>query len=158
MSTKKEHIHINKYFIVSFFRLLKLYWLSSEKWRASLLILLAVILTFSGVRGSVLVNEGNIAFFDALQQFNMAQVISSFIPFSIGIFLWIGSEAFAFNCKERLSAKWRLWLTKHHLFKWLKFSKHYHLQIEGGVAAAKSSKHEFLLALESAGTRPHDAR
>lgn len=133
MSNKKEHIHINKHFAVSFFKLLKLYWSSAEKWQAALLILLAVILTFSGVRGSVLVNEGNKAFFDALQQFNTAQILSSFIPFSIGIFLWIGSEAFAFNCKERLSAKWRLWLTEHHLSKWLTFSRHYHLQIEGGV-------------------------
>jgi putative ATP-binding cassette transporter len=133
MSDKKEHIKINKYFIGAFFRLFKLYWTSSEKWRAGLFVLLAVILTFSGVQGSVLFNEGNKAFFDALQQFNMTQVLSSFIPFSIGIFLWIGSDAFAFNCKERLSAKWRLWLTKHHLFKWLTFSRHYHLQIEGHV-------------------------
>lgn len=133
MSNKKEHIHINKHFIASFFKLLKLYWSSAEKWQAALLILLAVVLTFSGVRGSVLVNEGNKAFFDALQQFNAAQVLSSFIPFSIGILLWIGSEAFAFNCKERLTAKWRLWLTEHYLFKWLTFSRHYHLQVEGGV-------------------------
>ncbi len=98
--TAQQHspIVLNQSFLIFFVRLFNLYWFGPEKWRAVLFVTIAIILTISGVRRSVMVNASNKAFFDALQTFNMPGVMASFIPFGLGILIWIGSETVAFYC------------------------------------------------------------
>lgn len=133
MSHHQQSIVIDKPFLRSFVKLFNLYWFSAQKWLSVSLGLISIALTIIAIRGSVLLNNGNKAFFDALQQFDMSGVLASFIPMGVGIFVYIGSEAIAYFCKERLCAKWRLWLTNHYLSQWFTNHKHYHLQLEGSV-------------------------
>ena len=128
-----ESIPFNLSFLKSFARLFALYWWSEERWRALRLLVFSVVLTFAAVRGSLMINQGNKLFFDALQSVNRSQVLAAFYPFSLGISLWIGSEAVAFYCKERLCARWRQWLTTNHLVRWFADHKHYHLSMDATV-------------------------
>ena len=127
MSNNK--LKFDRLFFREFWQLLKPYWSSEEKWIAFALLGASIVCTVIGVRASVAVNEFNRDFFNALQNFNKAALITSLMHFSIIAIIFMLAYGYAFYFNGLLDIRWRRWLTKNYLEKWLHNHTHYRIQL-----------------------------
>lgn len=125
----KSNLKFDKQFFRDFWQLVKPYWTSEEKWSAFTLLALNIVGTIVGVRISVALNDINKNIFDAIQNFNKELLTRSLIYYIVilGALLLVYGYAFYFN--GLLSIRWRRWLTKNYLEKWLHNQNHYRMQL-----------------------------
>ena len=124
-----SHLKFDKQFARDFWRLLKPYWKSEEKWSAWGLLSLNIVFTIAQVRASVALNGLNRDFFNAMQTFNTSALLTALwqIVAIIAVILICFGYGFYFN--QLLSVRWRRWLTKNYLKRWLADHTHYHLRV-----------------------------
>lgn len=130
MTNSKKSYKFDKQFFYDFWQLLKPYWTSEEKWTAFAFLALNVLGTVVGVRASVALNACNKDFFDALQNFNKTALTTALLHFAaiLAVLIFVYGYAFYFN--GLLCIRWRRWLTKNYLNKWLSNHLHYQLQLQ----------------------------
>jgi len=122
-------MRFNRQFFSDFWRLLKPYWVSNEKWLAWSFLGLAVLLSVIEVRASVALNSYNKDFFDAIQAFNKAGLITALWHCGIVIIIQILAFGYGAYFNSLLSFRWRKWLTTHYLKQWLNNHVHYRMQV-----------------------------
>ena len=128
---KEKSMHsfkFDKIFIKDLWRLIKPYWTSDDKWKAWSLLLLQLGCSIIGVRIGVSLNQLNKEFFDALQNFNQTVLFTSLIHIIALIAASLLIYGYSFYFHGVLSIRWRRWLTKYYLDKWLTHHRHYSLQ------------------------------
>lgn len=121
-------LKFDKQFFRDFWALLKPYWFSEEKWAAFALLGANIFCIIIGVRASVAVNEFNRDFFNALQNFNKAALITALSHFAVIAVIFLLSYGYAFYFNGLLDIRWRRWLTKNYLNKWLDNHTHYRMR------------------------------
>ena len=111
------------------FKLAAPYFQSEEKWRARAMLLTIVALNLFYVYVAVLGNEWYGRFYDALQNKNAVVFWHE-----VGVFGWIAFANIAvqvlkFYVTQLLQLRWRTWMTRSYLSRWMANRTFYHLEL-----------------------------
>jgi putative ATP-binding cassette transporter len=115
-------------------RLASPYFRSEDRW-AGLALLAAVVATeLSLVAIDVLVNQWNARFFNAIQDRDWAAFVSELTYFCVLAAIFIVLAVYQLYLNQWLQIRWRTWLNKAYLDRWLTGGNHYRMQLLGDVA------------------------
>ncbi len=113
--------------------LTKSYWKSEEKRGAYLLLAAIVVLTIAMVVLLVMLNDWRGAFYTALQDYDTDGIVHELFHFTWLAALLIITSVYSFYLQQMLTLRWRRWLTKRYIDRWLDHKTYYHLQMFGTV-------------------------
>ncbi len=119
----------NKEVFVDAWRLIKPYWVSSEKKTAYILLAAIIFLNLAIVFINVLFNLWYKEFYNALQAMDEKAFWVALAQFSALAFFYIISAVYSLYLNQMLQIKWRRWLTDYFLNKWMDKKIYYHLQV-----------------------------
>ena len=105
------------------------YWSSEDRWAARGLLLVVVALTVGMVYISVLFNQWNMAFFNALQERNHAAFLHQLFRVSWLVGLFILIAVYQTYLRQMLEIRWRRWLTERYLRTWLADGAYYRMEL-----------------------------
>jgi len=108
------------------------YWVSEERWSAWGLLALIVGLNLGAVYLSVLFNDWNNLFYNALQNKDVAGFFHQMFRFGWLAALSIVVTVYQMYLNLMLQIRWRRWLTDHYLEDWLSEQAYYRLQVASG--------------------------
>jgi putative ATP-binding cassette transporter len=110
------------------------YFRSEDKWagRALLAAVIAIELGIVGI--TVLLNQWNSRFYNALQERNWDSFVSEIIYFSVLATIYIVLAVYQLYLNQWLQIRWRRWMTSHYLGEWLHQANHYRMQLQGDAA------------------------
>ncbi len=111
-------------------RLTRPYWGSEQKWSAWGLLGIVVALDLGNVYVSVLLNQWNNAFYNALQELNSGVFFRQIGIFCILATISIILSVYAVYLQQMLQIRWRRWLTDRYLGAWLADQSYYRLQLQ----------------------------
>jgi putative ATP-binding cassette transporter len=100
--------------------------------RALLAALVAIELSIVGI--TVLLNQWNLRFYNALQDRNWDTFVSELVFFSILAAAFIGLAVYQIYLNQWLQIRWRRWMTRTYLGHWLDDANHYRMQLLGDAA------------------------
>ncbi len=107
----------------------------SEDRRPGLLLLGAVIaIELSIVAINVLINQWNARFFNALQDRDWNSFVSEIWIFCALAAIFVVLAVYQLYLNQWLQIRWRTWMTKNYLDRWLAQSAHYRMQLLGDAA------------------------
>lgn len=111
-----------------FWQIAKMYWLSEEKWRATRVLLLLLLLLFSFTALNVALNFVGRDFMTALSEKNLPDFNKTLLLY-LGVFI-IATPVSVFYSYVRgiLGVNWRLWLTGHFLDRYFDGRAYYHIK------------------------------
>src|SRR4051812_7009143 len=112
------------------------YFSSDEKWKARALLAAIVALNLAGVYMLVLMNDWNRVFYDALQEKNQAVFWSQLWRFTYLAFGLIVIAVYKFYLTQLLEVRWRAWMTRHYLDRWLSNHAFYRMELARYSGAA----------------------
>jgi putative ATP-binding cassette transporter len=105
-----------------------MYWLSEEKWRATGVLALLLLLLFSFTALNVVLNFVGRDFMTALSEKNIPAFNKNLLIY-LGIFIVATPVSVFFEFVRRLlGINWRLWLTSHFLDKYFRNRSYYHIK------------------------------
>jgi len=105
------------------------YFFSEEKWRARAMLAAIVALNLALVYMAVLFNDWNKLFYDALQEKNQSVFWTQLGRFSYLAFAFIVIAVYKFYLTQLLEMRWRSWMTRHTLQRWLAGQAFYRLEL-----------------------------
>ena len=109
--------------------LTKPYFQSEHKWLARGMLAAIVALNLGSVYLSVLFNDWNKVFYDALQDKNAAVFWVQLWRFSYLAVAFIVIAVYRFYLTQLLDMRWRAWMTEHYLERWLSVHAFYKLEL-----------------------------
>ena len=110
------------------------YFRSEDKW-AGRGLLAAVIATELAIVGiSVLLNQWNSRFYNALQERNWDTFVYEIIYFSVLATIYTVIAVYQLYLNQWLQIRWRRWMTSQYLGEWLHQANHYRMQLQGDAA------------------------
>jgi putative ATP-binding cassette transporter len=118
----------------------KPYFSSQHKWRARGMLLAIVVLNLALVYMSVLFNDWNKLFYDALQNKDATVFWAQLLRFSYLAFAFIVIAVYRFYLTQLLDLRWRAWMTSHYLQRWLKDQAFYRFELARYDTAAPDGK------------------
>ena len=107
------------------------YWCSEEKWRARGLLGVVILLNFVAVYLLVQLNNWYNEFYNALQVYQYELFWPLIGKFTFLAFLYIAIAVYAIYLRQMLQLRWRVWMTKRYLARWLDKQVYYRLQVLG---------------------------
>jgi putative ATP-binding cassette transporter len=105
------------------------YFQSEEKWRARALLAAIIALNLGFVYTLVLFNEWNRFFYDALQEKNYPVFLEQLLRYSVLAFIYVFITVYKFYLTQHLQIRWRVWLTRYYLKRWLDKQVYYHMEL-----------------------------
>ncbi|MET0879808.1 MAG: ABC transporter ATP-binding protein/permease [Tardiphaga sp.] len=110
------------------------YFRSEDKWagRGLLAAIIAIELAIVGI--TVLINQWNSRFYNALQERNWDNFVSEIIYFSVLAAIFIVLAVYQLYLNQWLQIRWRRWMTAQYLGDWLDKANHYRMQLQGDAA------------------------
>ncbi|MDQ0587472.1 ABC transporter ATP-binding protein/permease [Variovorax paradoxus] len=105
------------------------YFKSEEKWRARSLFLAVIGLNLGTVYVAVLLNDWSRVFFDALQNKNEPVFWTQLLRFTYIAMAGIGVAVFKFYLTQLLQVRWRAWMTRSYLSRWMANRTFYRLEL-----------------------------
>lgn len=105
------------------------YFVSDERIVAWSLLLAIIALNLGSVYMAVLFNDWNKLFYDALQDKNSAVFWEQLARFTYLAVAFIVIAVYKFYLTQRLSMRWRAWMTTHYLERWLSNHAFYQLEL-----------------------------
>lgn len=104
------------------------YWKSEEK-RAAWLYLAGIVgLTIAAVYMTLLLNDWFNSFYSALQNYDAEEVYSGLIRFTGLAFAYIAFSVYAYYLQQKLSLRWRRWMTRRYLSRWTEHRMYYRME------------------------------
>jgi putative ATP-binding cassette transporter len=110
-------------------RLAAPYFRSEEKWKAWALLAGVVGLNLGTVYVSVLINDWSRVFYDALQAKNEPVFWTQLLKFTYYAMAGILVAVFKFYLTQLLQVRWRAWMTRSYLTRWLSNRTFYRLEL-----------------------------
>jgi putative ATP-binding cassette transporter len=120
-------------FLKRLWRLVVPYWKSEEKARAWWLLAAIVAFALGLVYLEVLFNSWNRFFYNALEQKNFADFKDLLLYFSFLAALYIAAAIYRLYLQQMLEMRWRAWLTRRYLSRWLSDRVYYRIELESRV-------------------------
>ena len=105
--------------------LAKPYWVSENRNKSIILLILVVIFNLLVVYMSVLFNKWSNGFYDSIQHYDKVKFFHLIYKFTIMAFFYIAFQVFAYYFKSILEIKWRKWATTYYIDKWCKQKAYY---------------------------------
>jgi vitamin B12/bleomycin/antimicrobial peptide transport system ATP-binding/permease protein len=105
------------------------YFSSEEKWRARAMLAAIVVLNLAAVYMLVQINEWNRLFYDALQNKDQAVFWAQLLRFTYLAFAFIIIAVYRFYLTQLLEMRWRAWMTRHYLGRWLGNQAFYRMEL-----------------------------
>lgn len=118
-----------KTFVTQAWALTRPYFASEQKWKARALLGAIVALNLALVYMSVLFNDWNKLFYDALQEKNATVFWAQLGRFTWLAFGFIVIAVYKFYLTQLLEMRWRAWMTSHYLTRWLSNQAFYKLEL-----------------------------
>ncbi len=106
------------------------YFQSEERWRARLLLGACVSLNLGMVYMMVLLNDWNRVFYDALQNRNAEVFWKQLGVFAMLATCFIIVAVYRFYLTQLLEVRWRAWMTRDYLQRWLSGHVFYQLELQ----------------------------
>jgi putative ATP-binding cassette transporter len=110
-------------------RLAAPYFRSEEKWKARALLLGVVALNLCTVYVTVLINDWSRVFYDALQAKDQPVFWTQLLRFTYIAMAGILVAVFKFYLTQLLQVRWRAWMTRSYLSRWLENRTFYRLEL-----------------------------
>ena len=105
------------------------YFQSEEKWKARALLASIVALNLAFVYTLVQFNEWNRIFYDALQDKNYPVFLEQMLRYTVLALIYVVIAVYRFYLTQHLELRWRTWMTRHYLQRWLDHQVYYHLEL-----------------------------
>jgi vitamin B12/bleomycin/antimicrobial peptide transport system ATP-binding/permease protein len=113
---------------------------SEKKWIARLLLASCIGLNLGMVYMSVLFNDWNRVFYDALQNRDADVFWKQLGIFCLLATAFIVVAVYRFYLTQLLEIKWRAWMTDYYLHRWLSDNRFYRLELQNHNANDKASR------------------
>ena len=120
--------------LATLWRIAAPYFSSEDKWAGRGLLAAVVIIELGSVWISVLLNQWNARFYNALQERNWDAFVTEITFFSVIVAIYIVTAVYQLYLNQWLQIRWRKWLTEKYLGGWLHNSNHYRMQLQGEAA------------------------
>lgn len=117
------------------FQLIGAYWKSEERRAAWLYLAGMVGLTLAAVYMTLLLNDWYNSFYSALQNYDADAVYHAFFTFTGLAFAHIAFSVYAYYLQQKLSLRWRDWMTRTYLAKWTAHQMYYRMEMFSAGAA-----------------------
>jgi putative ATP-binding cassette transporter len=115
-------------------RLAAPYFRSEDRWAGRALLAAVIAIELAIVAITVLINQWNNRFYNALQERNWDTFVSELIYFSVLAAMFIALAVYQLYLNQWLQIRWRKWLTQRYLGEWLHSANHYRMQLLGDAA------------------------
>ncbi len=109
-------------------QLIKLYWQSEERFYAYLLFGIVVVMTMCLVGFDVLFSFWSNYFYTALQEYDKRGTIRLFLVFCVLAAFFIAFSVYRYYLSQLFGLRWRRWLTKQFINRWLMRRDFYYLE------------------------------
>jgi len=117
-------------FLANVWKLAKPYWSSEEKWVARGLLLTIITLSLGSVYLSVMFNEWNGQFYNALQEMDVERFTALLFKFCWLAALAIAAAVYEYYLTNMLHIRWRRWLTDVYFKRWLDHNCYYLMELQ----------------------------
>src|SRR4051794_24057178 len=105
------------------------YFRSEEKWKARGLLVAIVVLNLAAVYVSVRITNWNRVFYDALQARDAPVFWHQLGVFALLAFSFVLVAVYRFYLTQLLEVRWRAWLTRNYLQRWLQGQAFYRMEL-----------------------------
>jgi putative ATP-binding cassette transporter len=120
--------------LATVWRLASPYFSSEDRWPGRILLAAVIAIELSIVGITVLLNEWNARFYNALQDRNWDAFLYQLGYFCILAAAFILLAVYQLYLNQWLQIRWRRWMTRVCLHDWLSGSTHYRMQLQGDGA------------------------
>jgi vitamin B12/bleomycin/antimicrobial peptide transport system ATP-binding/permease protein len=110
------------------------YFRSEDRWPGRILLAAIIAIELSIVALTVLLNQWNNAFYNALQDKNWDAFVFQLGYFSVLAAFYIVLAVYQLYLNQWLQIRWRRWMTAAYLDHWLAGANHYRMQLLGDTA------------------------
>jgi vitamin B12/bleomycin/antimicrobial peptide transport system ATP-binding/permease protein len=110
------------------------YWRSSERMKSGLILFAVVALNLGSVYVMVLINLWYALFYNSLQDRDFAAFSYQILRFGGLAAIYIFAGVYRVYLRQMLQIRWRNWLTKRYVGRWLENGAFYRLQLTNGGA------------------------
>ncbi len=116
------------------------YFQSEQKFKACGMLALIIALNLGTVYMSVLINQWNSVFYDALQAKNQTVFWEQLWRFTYLAFTFVVLAVYKFYITQLLQLRWRSWMTTHTLARWMAHKAFYTMELMRFSGNDKDSK------------------
>ena len=120
--------------LATIWRLAIPYFRSEDRWPGRLLLGAIVSMELAVVGLSVLINQWNARFYNALQDRNWDNFVSELLFFCMLAAIYIVVRVYQLYLNQWLQIRWRRWMTQRYVGQWLDGANHYRMQMLGDSA------------------------
>ncbi len=107
---------------------------SDDRWAGRVLLASIIAIELAVVGITVLINHWNARFFNAIQDRNWDAFVSELLFFCLLATAYIVFAVYQLYLNQWLQIRWRRWMTRGYLEKWLDDANHYRMQLTGDSA------------------------
>ena len=120
--------------LATIWRLALPYFNSEDRWPGRLLLGVIVAMELAVVGVTVLINQWNARFYNALQDRNWDSFVRELLYFCMLAAIYIVLRVYQLYLNQWLQIRWRRWMTKRYIGRWLDGANHYRMQMLGDAA------------------------
>jgi putative ATP-binding cassette transporter len=120
--------------LATIWRLAIPYFRSEDRWAGRALLAAVVSIELAVVGVTVLINQWNARFYNALQDRNWDSFVSELLFFCILAAAFIVLRVYQLYLNQWLQIRWRRWMTAQYVEHWLDGANHYRMQMLGDAA------------------------
>lgn len=120
--------------LATIWRLAIPYFRSEDRWPGRALLAAVVAIELTVVAVTVLINQWNARFYNALQDRNWDSFVRELLVFCILAAAFIVLRVYQLYLNQWLQIRWRRWMTAQYVEHWLDGANHYRMQMLGDAA------------------------
>lgn len=120
--------------LATVWRIASPYFRSEDRWAGRLLLAAIIAIELGIVAITVLLNQWNARFYNALQDRNWDSFVYELGYFCMLATIFIVVAVYQLYLNQWLQIRWRRWMTRAYLDRWLAGSNHYRMQLLGDAA------------------------
>jgi putative ATP-binding cassette transporter len=120
--------------LAGIWRLAAPYFWSEDRFAGRILLLVVITIELAVVGLTVLVNQWNNAFYNALQDRDWNAFVNQLAYFCALAATYIVLKVYQLYLNQWLQVRWRRWMTQFYLRNWLDGANHYRMQLQGDAA------------------------
>jgi len=120
--------------LATIWRLAIPYFRSEDRWAGNALLAAVVAIELAVVGVTVLINQWNARFYNALQDRNWDTFVRELIVFCVLAAAYVVLRVYQLYLNQWLQIRWRRWMTARYIGHWLDGPNHYRMQMLGDAA------------------------
>lgn len=110
------------------------YFRSEDRWAGRILLSAVIAIELSVVWITVMINQWNARFYNALQERQWNTFVTELMIFCALAAAFVVLRVYQLYLNQWLQIRWRRWMTAHYMTRWLEGANHYRMQVLGDAA------------------------